>query len=96
MEANKCKNADFCMPNYVLSKAATPMNSHFERAMFTSTFFVDFAMQNPFNVWSTQQNTSLYQFFAHFALKKLCTAKSTLAIDVNQHFKVRCILNPIL
>ena len=50
MEANTCKNADIPMPNYVLSKAATPMSSHFERALFTSKFFADFVMQNPFKV----------------------------------------------
>jgi len=58
MEANTCENADFRMPNYGLSKAATPINSHFERAMFTSKFFTDFAMQTPFKVWSTQPDMS--------------------------------------
>ena len=41
MEANTCENAYFRMPNYVLSKAATPMNSHFERTLFTSKFCMD-------------------------------------------------------
>ena len=71
MEANACKNADFRMPNYVLSKAATPMNSHFERTMFTSKFFADFAMQNLSKyLWSKQPDTSWYQFVAHFASNK--------------------------
>ena len=85
MEANTCENADFRMPNYVLSKAVTPMNSHFERAMFTSKFFADFAMKSPFKVRGTQPDMSWYHFFAHFAFKKRCTEKFTQAINVNQH-----------
>ena len=84
MEASTCENANFRMPKYILSKATPPLNSHFERTMFTSKFFADFAMQNPFKVRSTQPDMSCYPFFAHFAFKKLCTAKSTQAIDVNQ------------
>jgi len=38
MEANTCEKADFLMPNYILSKAAKPMNSNFERAMFIPKF----------------------------------------------------------
>ena len=81
MKANTCKNADFCMPNYVLSKAATPMNSHFEITIFTSKFFADFAIQNPFKLQSTQPDTTQYQFIEHFALKKQCKAKSMQAFS---------------
>ena len=54
------------MPNYILSKTAIPINSHFERTMFTSKFFADFVMQNLFKVQSTQPDMSSYHFFAHF------------------------------
>ena len=70
MEANACEDSDFPMPNYVLSKAATPLNSYLERAMFTSKSTADNAMQNPFKVRSTQEETSRYQLFAHFTLKE--------------------------
>ena len=73
------------MPNYVLSKGATPMNQHFEITMFTSKFCMDFAVQNPFKVWSTQPDTTRYQFFIQFALKKQCTAKSTQAFESMLH-----------
>ena len=33
----------------------------------------------------SKPGTSRYQFFAHFAVKKWCTAKWMQAIDVNQH-----------
>jgi hypothetical protein len=61
------------------------MNSHFERAKFTAKLFADFAMQNPLHRQSTEPYMPWFQFLAHFALKKQCTAKSTQAIDVNQH-----------
>ena len=86
MEANTCKKAGFRMPNYVLSKAATPMNSHFERTMVTSKFCANFAMQNPFKVQSTHPDKSWYQFIQHFTLKEGCTAKSTPAFDENLQF----------
>jgi len=57
------------MPNYVLSKGATPMNQQFEITMFTSKFCVDSAMQNSFKVQSIQLDMTRYQFFSHFALK---------------------------
>jgi len=41
MEANTCENAKFQMPNSELSKVASPMNSHFERTMFSSKFCAD-------------------------------------------------------
>ena len=65
--------------------SASLMNSHFERTMLTSKFFADFARQTPLKVQTTQPDRSQYQFLAHFALKKLCTAKSTQAVDANQH-----------
>ena len=80
IKATKCENADFCMPNYVLSKDGTPINQHFEIAMFTAKFCVDFAMQNPFKVWSTRPDMSRYQLNEHFTLKVQCTAKSTQAV----------------
>ena len=70
MEANTCENTNFRMPDYVLSKAATQMNSHFERTMFTLKFCVDFAMQTPFKVRSTHPDMSRYQFIEHFTLKE--------------------------
>ena len=84
MEANTCENAYFHMTNYVLSKAATPMNSHFERTMFTSKFCMDFAMQNPYKVRSTHLDMSRYQFIQNFTLEVHSTAKSMQAFDANQ------------
>ena len=52
--------------------------------MFTSKSTADFAMQNPFKVWSAQEEMSRYQFFALFTLKELCMAKSTQALDANR------------
>jgi len=60
------------------------MNPFLERTMLTSKSTADFAMQNPFKVQSTQEENSLYQFFAHFTLKELCMAKLTQALDANQ------------
>ena len=77
MEANACENSNFRMPNYVLSKAATPLNPYLERAIITSKSTADIAMQNPVKVQSTQEETSRYQFFAHFTLKVCCKAKSS-------------------
>ena len=77
MEANTCENAYFRMPNYVLSKAATPMNSHFERTMFIYTFCMDFAMQDPLKLRSTHPDMSRCEFIEHFTLKERCMAKST-------------------
>ena len=57
IQASTWESADFHMPNYVLSKGATPMNQHFEIIMFTSKFCTDFAMQNHFKVRSTQPDT---------------------------------------
>ena len=63
------------MPNIIISKGATPMNPDLERTMLTSKSYAHFAMQIPFKVRSTQEETSRYQFVAHFTLKELCTAK---------------------
>jgi len=84
IEVNTCDNADFRMPNYIFAKAATPLNPYLERTLFTSESPEDFAMQNPFKVRSTKEEMSRYQFFAHFTLKELCTAKSTQAFDANR------------
>jgi len=59
------------------------MNPYLERTMFTTKSKADFAMQNPFKVRSTQEETSWSQFFAHFTFKELCTAKLTQALDAN-------------
>ena len=72
------------MPNYIFAKAATPMNPYLERTVFTSKSTADFAMQNLFKVWSTQEEMPRYQFFAHFTLKELCTPKLIQALDANQ------------
>ena len=87
MEAKTCENSDIRMPNYVSPKAATPMNSHFLRTMFTSKFCADFAMQNPLKVQSTHPGTSWYQFIEHFTLKEQCMAKSTPAFDETPNFQ---------
>ena len=84
IEVNTCENDNFRMPNYIFAKAATLMNPYLERTMFTSKSTSNFAMQNPFKVLSTQEETSRYQFFAHFTLKELCMAKSTQALDANR------------
>jgi len=49
------------------------MNPYLEITMFTSKSTADFAMQNPFQVRSIQEETSRYQFFATF-----CTFLQTL------------------
>jgi len=54
------------MPDYVLSKGATPMNQHFKITMFTSKFCTDFALQNPFKVRSTQLDTTLVPIYRTF------------------------------
>ena len=59
------------------------MNQHFEITMFTYKFCADFGMQKSFKDQRTRPDTSRYQFFAHFPLKELCTAKSTPGIDEN-------------
>ena len=73
-----------CPTIVIFAKAATPMNPYMGRTMFTSKSTKDFAMQNPFNVRSTQEETSQYQFFAHFTLKELCLAKLMQALDANR------------
>ena len=70
IEVNTFENANLRMPNYIFAKAATPMNSHFERTLFIYKFCADFAMQNPFKVQSTQPDTAWYQFIKHFPLKE--------------------------
>ena len=84
-----CENANFRMPNYIFAKAVTLMNPYLARTMFTSKSTADFAMQNPFKVWSTQEETSRYQFFAHFTLKELKVRiqcfKRELSNDFWQH-----------
>jgi len=76
MQAKKCENSNFrSMPNYVLSKAATPMSSHFETPMFRSKSSADFAIQNPFKVLSTQPDTSQYPFIKHFTFKSTMHCK---------------------
>jgi len=72
------------MPNITISKGATPLNPNLERTMFTSKSTAYFAMQNPFKVRSTQEETSRYQFFANFTLKELCMAKLKQALDANR------------
>ena len=71
------------MPNCILSKGPTPMNSHLERTMFTSKSYADFAMQKSFKDRSSQAATARFQFVEHFNLKDICTAKSTQALDEN-------------
>ena len=71
------------MQNITILKGATPLNPYLERTMFKSKSTADFAMQNPFKVRSAQEETSRYQFFAHFPLKEFCMAKSMLALDAN-------------
>ena len=83
MEVNTCENSNFHMPNYVLSKAATPMNLQFERTKFTSKFCTDFGMQKSFKDRSTRPDISQYQFIEHFTLKERCMAKSIPAFDEN-------------
>ena len=41
MQTNTCQKSNFRLPNYVLSKAATPINSQFERTIFTPKSCVD-------------------------------------------------------
>ena len=60
--------------NYVpISKGITPLNPYLKRTMFTSKSTADFAMQTPFKVRSTQEDTSwygTYHFIAHLTLKE--------------------------
>ena len=70
LHANTYEKSNFRMPNFIISKDATPMNTYLERTMFTSISATDFAMQNPFKVRSTQEERLWYQFFAHFTLKE--------------------------
>ena len=71
------------------------MNPYLERTMFTSKSTADFAMQSPFKVRSTQEEMSRYQFFTHFTLKELCTAKSTQALDANRPLSKYSELNSL-
>ena len=80
----KTQKSHFRMPNCILLKGPTPMNSHLERTMFTSKLYADFAMQKSFKDRSTQAAMARFQFVEHFNLKDLCTAKSTQALDENR------------
>jgi len=96
MEANTCKNTDFCMPNYVLSKAATPMKSHFEIKMFTSKFF----WISPCKTLSKYGAHSQIPYvpvpiFHTFCFEKTMHGKIDTRCEPVS-FKVCCMLNPVL
>ena len=84
ISANTHKNSIFCIPNYVLSKCATPMNKHLKSTMSTSKSYAAFAMQKSFKDQSTPPDMARCQFFEHFTLKVLCMAKYTQAFGANQ------------
>ena len=72
------------MKIFVISKDTTPMNSPFERTMFTSKSNTDFSMQKSFKERNTQPDTARCQFIEHFNLKVQYTAKLTHAFEANQ------------
>jgi len=84
-KANTYEKSRFRMPNFVLSKCATPMNSPLERIMYTSNSYADFVMQKSFKGRNTQPGTVRCQFIEHFSLKVQSSAKSTQAFDANRH-----------
>jgi len=44
-KANTQEKSHFRMPNFVLSKCATPMNSPLERIIYTTNSYADFVMK---------------------------------------------------
>jgi len=65
---NLSENSPFHMPNYVLSKGATPMNPHLERTMFTSKSYARFCYEK--NISKPGAHSEIwpgrYQFIKHF------------------------------
>ena len=88
ISVNTCVNSKFFMPNYVLSNAATLMNPHFERTMFTSKSFADFALKNTLSksvahrqIWA---DTIWLNILGYFESRVRCKAKFTQAFDANK------------
>jgi len=59
------------MPNYIFAKAATHVNPYLERTVFISKSTTDFAMQNPFKVVNTQEETSGTKKFSDIYFERI-------------------------
>jgi len=63
------------MPNYVLSKGATPMNHHFEITMFTSKFVRGFCHAKPFQSMEHTARYDLEPISCTFCVEKTMQGK---------------------
>ena len=84
-KANTHEKSYFRMPNFALSKWATPMKLPLERIMCTNNSYADFVMQKSFKDRNIQPDMVRCQFIEHFSWNLQFSAKLTQAFDANRH-----------